>query len=696
MPYFSFLTTRPEIVYGSQGDPNVCDKPLICRTSCRMTFDQSPAASKKRFPHYLGAKFTFGLLTSGRLWDCIFLARGQKARVLGLLDGPAAGQHDAGFMGSEPARSIPKTPAATPVARPLYARWWGKLLLALASAALLDLSFAPFNQFYLAYVALVPLLIVVRYSRSAWTAFFWGWVGGVMFFDANMWWLAYVTGPGLAALMAVLGLYWGAVAAIVRGTRLLEPKGLWQRGASQPDQAPCQWAMISSVLLIATAWTALEWLRGTWPLGGLAWAYVGHSQSPFLHLCQVADITGVFGVSFFVVMVNACIVLWLLYGRSARKLIPATLAVGAAFIAVIGYGFFRFSQHTTRPGPTVLVVQPDYPQSNSGEKGASQEEIVRFHVIQTRAALASHPGVSLVVWSETMMPPMNPEAERYTAALPSAGWNARSALMCATQSAIEHLAAQFHTSLLVGGMYQSDWQIKTESNGDTYAVPMDRRNTAYFFTPQGASDLRYDKIHLVPFGEYLPFRSTIPPLYRLFLALSPYTEEYTLTAGPSDALTVFRLPSGLRFVTPICFEDLDGELVRRMFKSDSGSGKRADFIVNITNDGWFRFNEMPQHFQAAVFRSIENRVPTARGVNTGVSGFIDSLGRSGGLIATGKEGTSLATLTLDDRVTFYTRCGDLFAYLCTIVTILLIAWGLIRWKSNHRSAQMEDQNGGRS
>lgn len=605
------------------------------------------------------------------------------------LDVAAARPDDATDMGSALARSKSKIPTAMPIARPFAGRWSGKLILLLTSAALLDLSFAPFNQFYLAYVAMVPWLIVVRYSRSARTAFFWGWVGGVIFFDANMWWLAYVTGPGLAALMAVLALYWGAVAAIVRGTGLLEPKGLWQRPATPADQPPCPRAMAVSVLLIATAWTSLEWFRGTWPLGGLAWAFIGHTQSPVLHLCQIADFSGVYGVSFFVIAVNACAALWVLYRKSARRLMLATFVVLAIFVAVVGYGFFRFSQYSTRPGLTVLAVQPNYPQSNSGEKGASFEEIVRFHVEQTQAALATHPGVNLVVWSETMMPSLNFEAARFTEMLPSKGWNERSALMSATNSAIKHLASEFRTSLLVGGMYQSDWQIKTNPDGDHFVVPADRRNSAYFYTPRGASDLRYDKIHLVPFGEYLPFRSTIPPLYRLFLALSPYTEEYTLTAGPPDALTVFQLPGGQRFVTPICFEDLDGELVRRMFKSDSAAGKRADLIVNITNDGWFRFNEMPQHFQAAIFRSIENRVPTARSVNTGVSGFVDSLGRTSGLIPTGQERTSFGTLALDDRVTFYTRFGDVFVYLCTGVTILLLAWGLVRWRSNRRAAGME-------
>lgn len=589
-------------------------------------------------------------------------------------------------MGSTRAPSKTKTATVPPARLGLAGRWWGKLLLLTASAVLLDLSFAPFKQFYLAYVAIVPWLMVVHECRSWRTAFFWGWVGGVTFFDLNMWWLAYVTGPGLAALMAVLGLYWGTAAAIIRGTRLLEPKGLWHRAAAQPDSPPCPWAAVTSMLLIAVVWTCLEWLHGTWPLGGLAWAYVGHTQSPAVDLCQIADFSGVYGVSFLVVMINACVALCLIHRRTPRQLIAATLIAVLVFVAVLGYGMFRSGQKTTRPGPTVLVVQPNYPQSNTGEKGADSATIAGFHLHVTRKAIGARPSVDLIVWSETMMPPLNPEARQYMTSLKSETGQEWGLFLNEVNAALEKLAVQYHASLLTGGLFQNDFTIKTDASGQRRVVAMDRRNTAYFYTPRGMSPLRYDKIHLVPFGEYLPFQSTIPPLYRLFLALSPYTDEYTLTAGPESALTVFQLPSGQRFVTPICFEDLDGDLVRRMFKPEAGQGKRADFIVNITNDGWFRFNEMPQHLQAAVFRSIENRVPTARSVNTGVSGFIDSLGRVFEVIPAGQEGTSIATLRLDDRLTFYTRFGDLFVYACAAVTILLVLWGLIQWRMNRRGA----------
>jgi apolipoprotein N-acyltransferase len=576
-----------------------------------------------------------------------------------------------------------KAPAPKPaaVARSFPDRWWGKLLLLLATIVLLDLAFAPFKQFYLAYVALVPWLIVVRHCRSAFTAFWWSWLGGVMFFSANMWWLAYVTGPGMAALFAVVALYWAVPGAIIRGTKLLDA------GADE-THPPCRWLALAGMFLVAATWTSFEWFRATWPLGGLAWGFLGHTQSPVLHLAQIADFSGVYGISFWVMALNAAIAMGIIHRKTwTRTMIPAAVAMIVLVAGVLGYGFFRFSQQTTHPGPTVLVVQPNYPQSNSGEKGASFEEIVDFHLRHTAAALAAHPKTDLVVWSETMMPPLNPEASRYALSLRSLGWNRRGAFWAMTVTDLAELARQFHTAILAGGMYQNDWRIKTDANGDQFPVPADRRNAAYLFTSAGLSGQRYDKIHLVPFGEYLPFESTIPPLYHLFLALSPYTEEYTLTAGAPNDMTVFQLRPDWRFVTPICFEDMDGELVRRMFKAPDGSGKRADFIINITNDGWFRFNEMPQHLQAGLFRSIENRVPTARSVNTGISGFVDSLGRTHDLIPAGQEGTSVATLDLDSRVTFYTRFGDLFAYACATVTFLWAVGGIVRWwKKRRRSS----------
>jgi apolipoprotein N-acyltransferase len=154
---------------------------------------------------------------------------------------------------------------------------------------------------------------------------------------------------------------------------------------------------------------------------------------------------------------------------------------------------------------------------------------------------------------------------------------------------------------------------------------------------------------------------------------------YFLQPGGENNLTVFDLSRGgdqppWRFVTPICFEDIDPGLCAKMFRpSDAEPGKkRADFLVNITNDGWFLANENSQHLQAAIFRSIENRVPSARSVNTGISGFIDPLGRTSGLLPARTQGSSTSVLMLDSRVTFFTVWGQVFAWICAGVTVIVV------------------------
>jgi apolipoprotein N-acyltransferase len=176
----------------------------------------------------------------------------------------------------------------------------------------------------------------------------------------------------------------------------------------------------------------------------------------------------------------------------------------------------------------------------------------------------------------------------------------------------------------------------------------------------------------------MPFRNSFPPLYRFFKSFDPNQNEYEATPGRN--LTVFpmtdREGKPWRFVTPICFEDVDSRLIARMLRSDDGGSKRADFLINATNDGWFKSPQLQQHLQLATFRCIENRVPTARSVNTGISGFIDSTGRAYDLLPAHAEGTSLARMNLDRRVTFYTHWGDLFAGLCLTVSAVTLAVAL--------------------
>jgi apolipoprotein N-acyltransferase len=569
-----------------------------------------------------------------------------------------------------------------PAARqPFIDRWYGRPALLMLSVGMLTLSFAPVSQVYLAWVGLVPWLLVLRRVRSQWKAFAWFWLAGLVFFVANMWWLVYVTAPGMVALMALLGAYWGLAAVIIRGLRLLDPYPRTDptETIQVAEPRPSVWRVTLAVVLIPTVWVSLEWLRGNYPLHGLPWLFLGHTQSPAatLPLCQIADVTGVHGVSFWVVSVNVLIALAIIHRHRLSRVAPAAVIVIAMTLGIVSYGLYRLSQQTTEPGPNVTVVQSSYPQSNSGEKGADITEIVDFHLATTDKELArvGKGNSDLVVWSETMMPPLNAEARD---ALKDTRFGQ---LIEQTDDRIRRLTVGYDVSLLAGGIYWAGWR---PTNDD--AVPFtNKRNTAYFYSPSGAlSPRRYDKIHLVPFGEYLPFKESLPPLYSLFIALGPkYMEEYVLQPGSEDQLTVFEVTSrggtvNWRFVTPICFEDIDGALVAKMFRGRDGT-KRADFIVNITNDGWFKGSEMPQHLQCAVFRSIENRVPTARSVNTGISGYIDSSGRPYELIGVGEKGARTALLSLDARYTLYTRFGDVFALACASATAVMSLVALVRW-----------------
>jgi apolipoprotein N-acyltransferase len=520
-------------------------------------------------------------------------------------------------------------------------------LLAL-SALLLTLAFAPYRQFYLAWVGLVPWLLVVNRASSTLRAILWSWVGGIAFFTANMWWIGPVSLPGLIALMIYCGAFWGLMAWVIRAGRLLK------------------FSPVAMCLAIPAVWVADEYVRGRL-FTGIPWLFIAHTQTPILAMCQIADTLGAYGVGFWVVMLNVLAFLFVTRGKS-KALIPAAGMVLVLTAASLGYGIWRMGQPMGQPGPTVLVVQSNYPQSNQGEKPVSDEELLAFHAKATEEGLQQDAPrhVDLAVWSETMMPALN------QAAVAVIGRPIQQ-----TIEKLTSLATDNKMGILTGGRYDADWGV-VQFDDHRFLQPADSRNSAYLFQPDGTfSDQpggRYDKLHLVPFGEFIPFKESCPPLYRLFLNLGPaYYADYELHDGADNGLTVFHLQDATgtarwRFVTPICFEDIDGGLCAQMFRPGADGVKRADFIINITNDGWFAATQGAQHFQIAVFRSIENRVPTARSVNTGISGFIDSDGRAANVLPAKTEGTSSMQLILDSRVSNYTRWGDWFAWACVILT----------------------------
>ncbi|MDX1682135.1 MAG: apolipoprotein N-acyltransferase, partial [Phycisphaeraceae bacterium] len=249
---------------------------------------------------------------------------------------------------------------------------------------------------------------------------------------------------------------------------------------------------------------------------------------------------------------------------------------------------------------------------------------------------------------------------------------------------IDALSRRLGVQLMVGAhAYQGFARVEIE--GRTYEIGRDRTNAVYLYRPDtGQAPDRYDKIHRVPFGEYVPWVERVPMLHRWFIRwLTPYDHDYSLR--PGREVVRFEAPGdqAARLVTPICFEDTVGRLVRRMVYGESGR-KQADALINLSNDGWFAGSvEGPQHLQIAVVRCIENRVPMARAVNTGISGMVDSAGRVGPLVQRGHRYQRIAghvthSLELDSRSTLFGQVGDIPAWTMVLGTLLLAVGGFLR------------------
>jgi apolipoprotein N-acyltransferase len=206
----------------------------------------------------------------------------------------------------------------------------------------------------------------------------------------------------------------------------------------------------------------------------------------------------------------------------------------------------------------------------------------------------------------------------------------------------------------------------------TYETRPDRRivvrNSAFLLSAQGRAEAPYHKIHLVPFGEYVPLKSVLFFVEKLVQAIGDFQggDEYTVMTIPAGNP---RGRTGTKLSTVICYEIIFPDLVRRFV--DQG----ATVVTTVTNDAWFGRTSAPyQHFSMAVFRAVENRVPVARAANTGVSGFIDAKGRILGTSNIFTEAHLTRRIEPGHEKTFYTRSGDLFSYLCVFVIILALAW----------------------
>jgi len=512
-----------------------------------------------------------------------------------------------------------------------------------ASAVLLTVIQVPFELDFLAWVALVPFILVCSGDARPWRLVWVSYLVSLIYWLGNLYWIAIVTVPAYILLCMYLGLYWPLLALCVRYCRKKVPDPFF--------------VVVPLIFVGAEAWQG-------YLITGFSWRLLAHSQYANLSIIQIADIFGATGVSFIIAMVNG-LAAGLVIDVSERKVFrrPNILKTAFVFLVLLGtivYGRWRIGQteEFTRPGPLVGSVQPNVP-SNIKELAESGDEILAELTERSNACIKA--GAKLVAWPETIV--LSTLNKDYLKLCPP---DTRPRIFDKVIS--EHAKERVYVLL---GAHATTVGIK----GAEYVIT-DRFNSAFLYRPDGEQDpKRYDKIHLVPFGEYIPFRESIPFIADLVVKLSPYDYDYHLTHGRD--YTIFEMADGQAdygFGVLICYEDTDPVVTRRMVVGADGA-KRADWLVNISNDGWYvRFKngkvlpsvELGQRTAISVFRAVENRVSILRSVNTGISCIIDSVGRiKDGFLAgdlpvpamarQGVAGWFVDRIETDERVTFFSR-----------------------------------------
>jgi apolipoprotein N-acyltransferase len=592
------------------------------------------------------------------------------------------------------------------VASPL----WHDLALAVALSGLtvvfLWLIFPPRSVWPLAFVSLAPWTVAVCRVRRPWVAHWGSFLFGWLFFLVSLNWLMPVTGLGFVALAFYLAIYWPLAAWAIRTGRR---------------------AGISPVWSLPVVWVACEFLRG-WVMTGFPWHFLAHAFYKHTAFIQISDITGAYGVTFIVALVNGLVVEWVLRWWRVPGEKPrwsnAVLGSAATLLVLVGnffYGKYRLEQAEFEDGPRIAVIQEDFVLSSTPPYG--EHPYVVFSRYLALAAEAARQKPDLLVFPETVWGATQ-NIGFIEKELQAPEWRydklcheATSAFARGDYPAVNEVIARFENEL---NRPRADGAPKVElprlpAEGGppvtlvvgsvslevltAEAYPDQKRfNSALVYDKNGRQRReRYDKIHLVPFGEFVPFRNarflgiSLHWLYRFLNRLSPFsrggTWEYSL--WPGDEYTVFNLDGDgkpARFAVPICYEDVMPYVIRN-FVWD-GARRRVDFLVNISNDGWFlRSDELPQHLASCVFRAVENRIGIARAVNTGISGFIDPSGhmyslveKDGRTYGPGTIGYRIAALKLDHRTSFYGRFGDWFAILCVLGTSALWVGAILtRW-----------------
>ncbi|MHA1554093.1 MAG: apolipoprotein N-acyltransferase [Alphaproteobacteria bacterium] len=516
---------------------------------------------------------------------------------------------------------------------------WRRAVVALVAGALSALAFAPFHLFPILWIT-IPVLIwlldgaaatnddrlIARLAPAAWI----GWLFGVGFFFAGMWWvgLAFLANGGLLvvlaplaplALAAVLATFWAFGAALARLA--------WSHGWSR-------------ILVFAVAMAVAEWLRGHL-FGGLPWNAFGYALTPLPEMMQSASLVGLWGLTLaaFVIFATPA-ALAAASHEERRNGLSLTAVALVLLLAHTGFGVLWLAIDRPPPAPVInlRVVQPVIPQNERWGSEQTGDVMGRLIGLSSSGDLADAAPPLVVIWPESAFPFFLTENARALAAI---------ADMLPPGGALVTGAARV---------------------GRPVADAQDRPvfNSVFVIDDIGEIRAAYDKVHLVPFGEYLPLDKWLRSLGLSQLVALPGG----FTAG--SVRRTLDLPNGTAIGPLVCYEAIfPGAVTER--------ARRPQWLINVTNDGWFGTSAgVYQHFHQARLRTVETGLPLVRAANTGISAIIDGRGQVVASLPVGEMGVIDARLPPARAVPPYAIFGD---WIFAVLLLLTLATALIYRRS---------------
>ena len=491
----------------------------------------------------------------------------------------------------------------------------GKALLAITSGLILALAMPQPGFWPLAWVGLVPLFIALRDARPREAAAY-GLICGLVYFGIILYWIwlfGYLPWVLLAIVQGLFYAAFAAVACVVLPSRI----GWWGYAA------------------VPAAWTVMQWSRS---LGvyGFPWGGLAHTQAGNLSVAQLASVTGVWGIEFVLCAFSLAAAAVLFPPMRKRRLAPGIVALGLV-VAIHGVGFMALRAGTGDGGSIrVAVIQPNTAHGVVPEPGYAEDA---FDVCERLSLEAARDDSDIIVWPESTL----------ATEITDAGYGGR----------IANLARKTDADYLVGGY---DPASDPEPDGSY--------NAAHLYARDGAKAGVYRKVHLVPFGEFVPLRD------RLAFFDNYRIREEDVTPADSHVL----LDSSIgKIGVSICFESLFPQISR----AETRDGASVLFVT--TNDSWFEHTQAArQHLMMSKLRAIENRRYVVRAALTGISAIIDPYGRTVTELGVFERGIVSGTVAPLHTVTLFTRLGQWFAYVCCVIVVGSLA---ARWAAGARHSR---------